>query len=187
MARKKTRPTTYEAKRSPRTPRAVNLDDATRFCDCGAKMRVSYETVPFTLGGLPDVSLEAMTVERCPQCKEVNYLFYSQERLLRYVAACLVCKTILLAPDEIRYLRKFLDWTRERAGQFLFTSATSVGRWETGRELIPMEQDLLLRMHVIHRFGLQVDVDQFKRSPDVQYPNTPMKLAVNVIEAVTED
>ncbi len=188
MARKKTSPKNpYEAKNPPRTPRALNYEEATRFCECGAKMKVSYETVPFTIGGLPDVSLEAMTVERCPKCKEENYLFFKQARLLRYIAGALVCKDTQLAPDEIKYLRKFLDWTRDKMGQFLATSGEAVRCWESGSAVVPHAEELLLRMHVVHRFGLRIDVDRFTRLTYVNYPNTPMKLVVNVIEAVTED
>ena len=118
--------------------------------NCGKDgMAPGVEDFPYPTSGLPDVVLVGVRVERCPHCGEYEVEIPEVKALHRALAHDVVKRESPLTPQEIRFLRKHLDWTGvEMATTFGVTKET-VSRWENGRERMSPTADRLLRAAVL--------------------------------------
>jgi DNA-binding transcriptional regulator YiaG len=70
------------------------------------------------------------------------------EELHRVIALAVISKSSRLAPQEIRYLRKFLDWSGAELARHLGVDGSTVSRWENGQQAMGPVADRLLRLIV---------------------------------------
>lgn len=65
--------------------------------------------------------------------------------LNRIIGEFLVSNRKVLSADEIRFLRKTLDFTQSELGRWMGKDSQTVARWEKGETQIPVVADRLLR------------------------------------------
>ncbi len=116
--------------------------------ECGAKMTSARETVKYDASGLPGVTLRGVEVRRCRQCGAYELVLPQIEELHRLLAAIVIGKTAWLAPQEIRFLRKYLGWSGADFASHMGTSPETVSRWEHGKLKMGATADRLLRTMV---------------------------------------
>jgi putative zinc finger/helix-turn-helix YgiT family protein len=118
---------------------------------CGAAMKSKRENVRYEASGLSTVTLENVEVRRCPSCGEYEIVIPRIDDLHRAIAEALIRKRGRLAPEEIRFLRKYLGWSGVDFAAHMGTTAETVSRWEQGAVRMGVTADRLLRLMVASR------------------------------------
>ena len=114
-----------------------------------AKMKVRRETYEYDLAGLPyPVVLLNVPVQRCPKCEEHAVTIPDLEGLHLRLALDIVSAPRLLLPEEIRFLRKTMDWTAEEMGRIVGVDVKTISRWENGKQRLGPVAERLLRLIV---------------------------------------
>ena len=117
--------------------------------NCGASMETHCENYHYTASGLPHVTLQQVEVSRCPNCGETEVAIPHIEALHRAIATALVVKRARLAPEEIRFLRKYLGWSGVDFAAYMGVAPETVSRWEQGKTPMGGQADRLLRVLVM--------------------------------------
>lgn len=118
-----------------------------RCTECGRAMKTRRENYRYDASGLP-VTLAGVEVSRCPKCGAHEVAIPRIEELHRVIALAVISKSGRLAPPEIRYLRKFLDWSGAEFARHVGVDVATVSRWENGQQSMGPVADRLLRMIV---------------------------------------
>ncbi len=113
-------------------------------------METRRENYHYTASGLPHVTLQQVEVSRCPVCGETEVAIPHIEALHRAIAAVLVQKRARLAPEEIRYLRKYLGWLGVDFAAHMGVTPETVSRWERSTTPMGGQADRLLRLLVVN-------------------------------------
>jgi putative transcriptional regulator len=75
--------------------------------ECGGAMTTEKNAVRrYTLGGLPHVELHGVEANRCPTCGNETVAIPRIAQLHRIIAQGFATQSRMLAPVEIRFLRK---------------------------------------------------------------------------------
>lgn len=125
---------------------------------CGHEMVKSRESFHETSTGLPHVTFVGAETWRCPSCGEHSVVYPQLAEYLRAIAQELLQKGSRLTGEEVRYLRKHMQWSGVQLAKHLGVSAESVSRWENGREVIGATTDRLMRLVVALQAGLRYEV-----------------------------
>ncbi len=115
---------------------------------CGAKMKTQKKDVPYTACGLSHVTLRNIEVSRCSQCGEEEITIPRIEALHQTIAQALIAKPSRLNAEEIRYLRKYLDWSEADFAAHMGTTRETVMRWEKAQAHMGAQADRLLRLMI---------------------------------------
>jgi len=118
--------------------------------NCGAPMETHRENYHYTASGLPHVTLQQVEVSRCTVCGETEVAIPHIEALHRAIATALVRKPARLAPEEIRFLRKYLGWSGVDFATYMGVAAETVSRWEHGTTPMGGQAERLLRVLVLN-------------------------------------
>ena len=95
------------------------------------------------------------------QCGEFEVAIPRIEDLHRAIATEVIGKRARLTPPEIRFLRKYLDWSGADFARHMGVTVGAVSRWENGREQMGPVADRLLRLMVAHtKPGTDYSVDR---------------------------
>ncbi len=122
---------------------------------CGTAMKTRRETYPYDrLSGGLAVTLKNVRVSRCPNCGEWEVEIPRIDELHRLIAKGIVEKRSRLAPPEIRFLRKRLEWSASDFAAAMGSTAETVSRWENGRMPMGAAADRLLRLAVVANDGI---------------------------------
>lgn len=119
--------------------------------DCGAAMKTKRENYRYEACGLRGVTLLNVEVSRCPRCGESEVNIPNMDGLHRTIAQMLVRRRERFAPEEIRFLRKYLGLGSGDLAAHMGVSPETVSRWEGGRSPMASTADRLLRMLVATR------------------------------------
>ena len=84
-------------------------------------------------------------------CGENAVVIPHVEELHRALACAVSTRRGRLIPDEIRYLRSYLDWSGADLARHLGVTPGTVSRWENGREAMGPVAERLLRFLVVVR------------------------------------
>lgn len=103
---------------------------------CGTDMESTVENYRYDESGLDGVTLENVTVYRCPSCGESEAMIPRTAQLLRSLAETVAKKKERLTPKEIRFLRTYLAYSSVDYARKLGVSIPTVSRWE--REDAPL-------------------------------------------------
>lgn len=110
---------------------------------CGGAFHRVFEEAEYTIRGTTvQVSREAF---RCDRCEEVRVSLESEEKAEVEAANAVRAELGLLAPEEIRELRKELEYTQEQFEAALGLGTKTVVRWESGSVMQSKAADNLLR------------------------------------------
>ena len=120
-------------------------------CDeCGAKASVERHAVRrYELGGLPHVELHGVEVMHCDACGKSTVAIPRLAQLHRVLAHGFVTQARMLAPVEIRFLRKHVGLSGSDFAQRMGVTRETVSRWESGAQAMGAVADRLLRLFVL--------------------------------------
>lgn len=120
-------------------------------CDeCNAQVTTERNAVRrYDIGGLPHVTLHGVEVIRCANCGNEEIAIPRIGQLHRVIAASMVKQRRMLAPVEIRFLRKHIGLSGNDFAQRMGVARETVSRWETGANPMGAVADRLLRLLVL--------------------------------------
>jgi putative zinc finger/helix-turn-helix YgiT family protein len=113
-------------------------------------MKTARENFRYGESGLP-VTLVGAKVSRCPKCGEFEVAIPRIDELNRAIAMEVIKKRARLTAAEVRFLRKYLNWSGVEFARHMGVTPGAVSRWENEREQIGPVAARLLRMIVAHR------------------------------------
>lgn len=117
--------------------------------DCGGVTKTEHGAVRrYDLGGLPHVVLRGVEVTRCETCGRESLGIPRIGQLNRVIAHAFVQQKRMLAPVEIRFLRKHVGLSGTEFAQMMGVTRETVSRWETGSITMGAVADRLLRVIV---------------------------------------
>lgn len=145
--------------------------------DCGRPVTTEPNAVRrYDIGGLPHVELHGVEVTRCPACGKEGIAIPRIGQLHRVLAEAFVTQRRMLAPVEMRFLRKHIGLSRADFAQRMGVARETVSRWETGAVRMGALADRLLRLLVVaHEPSECYEVDDFLKQLDDEAP--PKKLS----------
>lgn len=115
-------------------------------CGDGILKEVKGKPYNYTESGLDNVVLYGITQHICKNCGEKYVSIPNMEGLHLTIGKAICCKTNdLLAPSEIKFLRKELNLKSKDLAKALGVTDTTVSRWENGKSPISEAEDRLLR------------------------------------------
>jgi putative zinc finger/helix-turn-helix YgiT family protein len=118
--------------------------------DCGSVLIVERDAVRrYDLGGVPHVELHGVELTRCPGCGAESIGIPRLAQLHTVLAHGFVTQTRMLAPTEVRFLRKHVGLSSTDLAQRMGVSRETVSRWESGAQAMGAVADRLLRLIVI--------------------------------------
>lgn len=118
-------------------------------CQCGGKMKEHKENARFDEGGI-DVVLDNVSVWRCPDCAESETAIPQFEQMHQVIASELMSQKGRLRPKEVKFLRKFLGYSKEDFAKKFHVDKATVAHWESPNTRRPISKayELLLRAMV---------------------------------------
>lgn len=147
---------------------------------CGAKMKTQKEDVQYTACGLPYVTLRNIEVSRCSQCGEEEIAIPRIEALHKTIAQALIAKPSRLNAEEIRYLRKYLDWSEADFAAHMGTTRETVSRWEKGQAQMGAQADRLLRFIIATKGPVRDYALETLREISAEKPPQAFRLGLTV-------
>ncbi|MFN8583356.1 MAG: helix-turn-helix domain-containing protein [Gemmatimonadaceae bacterium] len=136
-------------------------------CDeCGGTLATQRDVVRrYDIGGLPHVELHGLELEKCPSCGRENVGIPAIGQLHDVIAHSFVTQSRMLAPVEIRFLRKHIGLSTGDFAQNMGVTRETISRWETGQKPMSAQADRLLRLLVVaHSPTNDYAVDDFLRT-----------------------
>jgi putative zinc finger/helix-turn-helix YgiT family protein len=125
-------------------------DQVTQCDDCGRPVTTEHDAVRrYDIGGLPHVELHGVEVTRCAACGKEGIAISRIDQLHRVLAEAFVTERRMLAPVEIRFLRKHIGLSAGDFAQRMGVARETVSRWETGTNTMGAVADRLLRLLVV--------------------------------------
>lgn len=117
--------------------------------DCGERMKEHKENARFDEGGI-DVVLQSVSVWRCPACGGSETAIPQFEGLHQFIASELMKQKGRLRPKEVKFLRKFLGYSKEDFAKKFHVDKATVAHWESPNTKRPISTayELLLRTMV---------------------------------------
>jgi putative zinc finger/helix-turn-helix YgiT family protein len=120
------------------------LPEVERCCICGGEARLTREVRPITILAR-SVAVEDVFY-RCSQCGEEVYRPGMMEAVMRLATAKIREEDGLLAPDQVRGIRRKYGLTQPEFERLLGVGANTVVRWERGTVPQGSAADSLLRL-----------------------------------------
>lgn len=118
--------------------------------NCGSSQRQVVETHLYTECGLTNVALVGVAVRNCSHCGNREALIPRVAELHRVIAHALIRKKARLAGPEVRFLRKYLDWSATMLAAQMGVDPSTVSNWEKGKMPIGPSSDRALRLLVAY-------------------------------------
>ncbi len=120
-------------------------------CDeCGGLTTTERSAVRrYDMGGLPHVELHGVEVTRCTECGKEEIAIPRIGQLHRVLAERFVKQQRMLAPVEIRFLRKHIGLATADFAKMVGVARETVCRWEKGAKPMGVSTDRLLRLMVV--------------------------------------
>src|SRR5882724_12210217 len=134
--------TTRSLKATPRRGRVLPSSDLPV---CGTEMVERRGTLRLPVNG-EEIAVPSAAHLHCPKCGEVVLRLQDSKRLGEDAIAIYRRKHGLLSADEIRAIRDQFNLTQADPARLLRLRASTVSRWETGRNVQTAAMDILLRM-----------------------------------------
>jgi len=128
---------------------------------CGKANFVSSKTtVEYKQAGLPyPVLLVGIPVRECPACGEQGITIPDPEGLHRMLSLHIALANRALFPQEIRFVRKYLDWSADHLAAVMGVDPKTLSRWENGRQKLGPVAERFLRLIVLQM--LEADARAF--------------------------
>ncbi len=153
-------------------------------CDeCGGLITTERDVVRrYEIGGLSHVELHGVEVSMCASCGREEVAIPRIGQLHHVIAQAFVTQQRMLAPVEIRFLRKHIGLSGVDFAQRMGVARETVSRWETGATPMGAVADRLLRLLVVtHAPTESYAVDDFLQVlNDMPAPDKLLSVAVQI-------
>lgn len=153
-------------------------------CDqCDGLMTTERDVVRrYEIGGLSHVELHGVDVSKCAACGREEVAIPRMGPLHHVIAQAFVTQQRMLAPVEIRFLRKHIGLSGTDFAQRMGVARETVSRWETGATPMGAVADRLLRLLVVtHAPTKRYAVDDFLQAlNDMPAPDKLLSVAVQI-------
>ena len=117
---------------------------------CGGQMTTERNAViRYAAGGLPHVMLQGVEVSRCQKCGKEEVGIPRIGQLHHVIAMALVKQPRMLAPVEVRFLRKHMGYSTGEFAGIMGVARETASRWESGTNPMGATTDRLLRVVVL--------------------------------------
>ncbi len=146
-------------------------------------METRRENYRYTLSGLPGIVLRDVEVSRCRQCGNQEVEIPRIEALHQAIALALARKPTRLTPEEIRFLRTYLDWTGVELAAHMGAAPETVSRWENGANPMNSMAERLLRLLIVTAAGQRNFSLEALAEIDEASPARPIKLVLGFHKA----
>lgn len=113
--------------------------------ECGAEMIESKDSITENFRG-EEVTVRGVEHYLCPECGEIEFDADALDDWSAKIDAAYRDAKGLLAPSEIRAIRKSYGLTQEQLEQVLGVGPISVTRWERGKVVQNKTVDTLIRI-----------------------------------------
>lgn len=123
--------------------RRVHLDDACT--NCGTLMKEARGRLKVPING-EEIGVPSASHLKCPRCSEIVLRFHEAKRLHEDACEIYRRRHRLLSAHEIRAIRERFDLTQANLARLLRLGASTVSRWESGRNVQTAAMDVLLRL-----------------------------------------
>jgi transcriptional regulator with XRE-family HTH domain len=114
-------------------------------CTCGEKTTVICGDYVFVESGLTNVTLRGVEQLKCDKCGSSTPVLSEINKLMQVIAEALIQKPSQLTGKEIRFLRKYTDFTGEQFGKKLGLTKEHVSRIENEKHPVGAQTDRLIR------------------------------------------
>ena len=114
-------------------------------CACGEKATVICGDYVFVESGLTNVTLRGVEQLKCGKCGSSTPVLSEINKLMQVIAEALIQKPSQLTGKEIRFLRKYTDFTGEQFGKKLGLTKEHVSRIENEKHPVGAQTDRLIR------------------------------------------
>jgi putative zinc finger/helix-turn-helix YgiT family protein len=126
-----------------------SMEESMKCEECGGAMTTEPNAVRrYDVGGLPHVLLHGVEVSTCQACGKEEVAIPRIGQLHHVIAMHLVKQAQMLAPVEIRFLRKHTGYSTGEFAQIMGVARETVSRWESGQPMGAVA-DRLLRVVVL--------------------------------------
>jgi len=121
-----------------------------RLCfECGKRLRLERDTVHYEESGLNNVWLANVPVWRCANGHE-ELEIPAVDELHDLLADVIIRKAVPLVGQEVRFLRKRLEFTAQQFAVRIGVTPVHLSRLENGRRALQRQMDLLVRLYCAH-------------------------------------
>ena len=102
---------------------------------------------------MPNVVLVGVEVQRCVSCGRQDVVLPRVLELYQTIAMAVVRKPTRLSGPEVRFLRKYLNWSSADLARRAGVDPSTVSGWESDKDPIGATSDRMLRLMVVHAMG----------------------------------
>jgi putative zinc finger/helix-turn-helix YgiT family protein len=117
--------------------------------ECGTEMKDGITDYDYGISGLKNVILKGIPVSNCPHCGEEEIGIPNPFELEELLSQIIARQSQRLKPEEIRYLRTYLEFTGVDLAKIIAVTPETVSRWENGHEKMSVMSERFLRLLVI--------------------------------------
>lgn len=150
--------------------------------ECNEPMKErTNQTMAYTMGGLPHVTVRGITIRQCRNGHQETVI-PKIDALHRSIASTLIRKAERLAPEEIRFLRKYLGYSQADFAAVAGVAPESANRWESGKVQMAVASERLLRLMVAR----QAPIEDYTLE-DLQRANTIPVVVTSTVTAKMKD
>jgi putative zinc finger/helix-turn-helix YgiT family protein len=122
--------------------------------DCRVPMESKARPYRYAECGLPNVTLRNVEVRTCPKCGAESVVIPRIDELHGLLADAVVRKRARLAPQEVRFLRKYIGFSGVDFARACGVTPETVSRWENGAPM-GAQADRMLRLMVLVRHPIE--------------------------------
>ena len=127
------------------------------------------------------VLLLGVPMMKCPACGETTVTIPDPEGLHQAICLLITEADRALHPEEVRFLRKYFDWSAEQLAATMGVDKKTISRWENGKQKMGPVAERLLRLLVRQRLSPDPGALADKLFPQLADTETdhlaPMRLA----------
>lgn len=117
--------------------------------ECGTEMKDGITDYDYAISGLNNVVLKGIPVSNCPHCGEEEIGIPNPFELQELLSQIIARQPQRLKPEEIRYLRTYLEFSGIEFSKVIAVTPETVSRWENGHEKMSVMSERFLRLLVI--------------------------------------
>jgi putative zinc finger/helix-turn-helix YgiT family protein len=127
------------------------MEEVMKCAECGHEMTDGFKDHHYVESGLKNVVLKGIPVSNCPHCGEEEIGIPNPFELENLLACVVAQQPQRLKPEEIRFLRSYLEFTGIEFSKVIAVTPETVSRWENGHEPMSVMSERFLRLLVLSK------------------------------------
>lgn len=116
---------------------------------CGETVTFERRNYRYTESGLSNVVLQGVEIAQCHACGNENVILLRLDKIHWAIARALTTENpARMTGQQLRFLRKHIEFSGEKLARHLGTDKTKISKWERGEDRIGKSTDRLVRLLV---------------------------------------